>query len=269
MADGTLNVGSRTRVTGLPVWVTPEVVRGGFATGAAAAGGPMRSYEIEMARRVGLPADRRALFGYCLTEAGLRELTGRLADGRYRVEVPEHVALLVVAWLAAAGDREGAMALVDTIAPFSGQLGFVPPPGPGAASDPDRRRRLVGTGQRILRRRLQARLPPAPERSPARPLATVKNTAYAWRQMLFFLSMIGQHEHAAFLESAQDRLAAHPPHIGACLAPAMAGLEHVIAGGRFDHHGAAGNRRRPLGWTITHHWMLAERADHSDGAVRH
>lgn len=42
MADGRLRIGSRTPVPGLPAWVTPEVVHGGFATGSAAAGGPRR-----------------------------------------------------------------------------------------------------------------------------------------------------------------------------------------------------------------------------------
>ena len=38
-ADGKLSVGSRTPVAGLPAWVTLEVLRGGFATGGAVAGG--------------------------------------------------------------------------------------------------------------------------------------------------------------------------------------------------------------------------------------
>ena len=39
MASGKLRIGSREPVSGLPAWVTPEVVRGGFATGEPAAGG--------------------------------------------------------------------------------------------------------------------------------------------------------------------------------------------------------------------------------------
>ena len=37
IASGKLAIGSRTPVDDLPVWATPEVVRGGFATGAPAA----------------------------------------------------------------------------------------------------------------------------------------------------------------------------------------------------------------------------------------
>ena len=40
MADGTLRLGSRRPLVGLPAWVTPRVVRGGFATGKAAAAIP-------------------------------------------------------------------------------------------------------------------------------------------------------------------------------------------------------------------------------------
>lgn len=40
MADGSLEIGSRTPVRDLPTWVTLEVAQGGFATGRPAAGGP-------------------------------------------------------------------------------------------------------------------------------------------------------------------------------------------------------------------------------------
>ena len=37
MANGTVTVGDRAPVAGLPAWVTPQVVHGGFATGRAMA----------------------------------------------------------------------------------------------------------------------------------------------------------------------------------------------------------------------------------------
>jgi hypothetical protein len=79
MTAGRLTIGSRTPVDGLPAWVTPEVVRGGFATGTASAGGPLPPYETEAARSFGLPAERRALFAHCLTEPGLAWLWALLA----------------------------------------------------------------------------------------------------------------------------------------------------------------------------------------------
>ncbi|HXV94419.1 MAG TPA: hypothetical protein VD813_14030, partial [Pseudonocardia sp.] len=136
MVDGTLTIGSRTPVRGLPEWVTPAVVRGGFATGSAAAGGPLRPHERETADRAGVRADRRALFAHHLTEPGLAELTRMLDDGRYRIVVPEEAALLTVAWLLRAGDRSAALALLDVLEPFAGRLGFAPRPGDAPAGDP-------------------------------------------------------------------------------------------------------------------------------------
>lgn len=89
MAGGELDIDSRTSVRGLPAWVTPDVVHGGFATGEPAAGGPLRLDETDRAQRLGLPADRRALFRSWLTEAGLAELGELLDSGRYRVEHAE------------------------------------------------------------------------------------------------------------------------------------------------------------------------------------
>lgn len=136
MADGSVAVGSRTPVAGLPAWVTLEVVRGGFATGTAVAGGPPLPAEIDTARRVGVPARRRDLFAYYLTEAGQTELCAALDSGDYEVALPEEAALLVVAWLLRAGDRAAALELLDTLAPFADQLRFTPRPSDGPALDP-------------------------------------------------------------------------------------------------------------------------------------
>ncbi|NYI04710.1 hypothetical protein [Allostreptomyces psammosilenae] len=130
MADGRLRIGSSAPVAGLPAWVTPEVVRGGFATGAAAAGGPMLPHEVEAARRAGVPADRRALFAHHLTEPGMRELIGVLTSGAYEIHVPEEAALLTVAWLVQDGDASSATRLVDVLEPFADRLRFTPRPAP-------------------------------------------------------------------------------------------------------------------------------------------
>ncbi|MFI1380269.1 hypothetical protein [Embleya sp. NPDC020886] len=127
MADGSLTIGSRTPVRGLPAWVTPEVVRGGFATGDAAAGGPWTEHEAEAAARAGLRAgDRLALFRYFLTDAGMAELHTLLDSGRYHVAVPEEAALLTIAWLLRAGDRFAALTLLDEITPYADRLRFLP-----------------------------------------------------------------------------------------------------------------------------------------------
>ncbi|MEU6062277.1 hypothetical protein [Streptomyces sp. NPDC047097] len=131
MADGRLRIGSRTPVAGLPAWVTPEVVRGGFATGEPAAGGPLLPYEREAARRVGIPDDRLtrlALFDHHLTEPGLTELWALLDTGRYQVALPEEAVLPTVAWLVRAGEVAEALALVKEVSPYADRLRFLPRP---------------------------------------------------------------------------------------------------------------------------------------------
>ncbi|MDJ1132883.1 hypothetical protein [Streptomyces iconiensis] len=145
MADGRLAIGSRTPVDGLPAWVTPEVVRGGFATSAASAEGPLQPYETAAASAAGLPAERAALFAYCLTEPGLAHLYGLLDSGRYEIRVPEEAALLTVAWLIRTGDVAAALELLDELEPFAARLRFTPRP--SALPAPDVRavhRRTVG-----------------------------------------------------------------------------------------------------------------------------
>lgn len=130
MASGKLRIGSREPVAGFPAWVTPEVVRGGFATGNPAAGGPLTEAERLKANEVGVPPSRRRLFEWFLSEPGLRDL-GELLEGlRYRLDVPEEAALLVAACLGRMGDEAGAVALVTELAPFADELRFAPTPRP-------------------------------------------------------------------------------------------------------------------------------------------
>lgn len=103
MSDGTLTIGARTPVRDLPPWVTPEVAHGGFATGAAAAGGPLRPHELELIERHGLRADRGSLYSHHLTETGLAHLGALLDSGGYELDQPEQAALLTVVWLLRAG----------------------------------------------------------------------------------------------------------------------------------------------------------------------
>ncbi|TDC79233.1 hypothetical protein E1193_19430 [Micromonospora sp. KC606] len=154
MAGGGLDIGSRIPVRGLPAWVTPEVVHGGFATGEPAAGGPLRPDETDRAQRLGLPAERRALFWSWLTDAGLAELGELLDSGRYRVEYAEEAALPVVAWLLRAGDRDGALGVLEEIAPFADRLRFTPAPSDQRAGDPDVvYRQTAGDARQILEQR--------------------------------------------------------------------------------------------------------------------
>jgi len=125
MASGKLRVGSRTPVSDLPVWATAEVIRGGFATGKAAAGGELRAHERRVIRRAGLPERRDAAFAQSLSEAGLVQLESQLAAGAYAIDLPEDAALLTVAWLVRAGDTAAALDLVETLAPYADRLCFL------------------------------------------------------------------------------------------------------------------------------------------------
>jgi hypothetical protein len=136
MATGRVQVGSRAPLSGLPAWVTPEVLRGGFATGKPAASGPLRPHEADLARRVGLPMQRQALFAYHLTEAGLADLDATLDHGRYRVGMPEEAGLLVIAWLLRSTHRSAALTLLDTLAPYAERLRFTPQPATLSMVDP-------------------------------------------------------------------------------------------------------------------------------------
>ncbi|CAL9610406.1 hypothetical protein SUDANB121_05639 [Nocardiopsis dassonvillei] len=126
MASGLLSIGSRTPMKGLPAWVTPEVVHGGFATGAAAAGGPLRPHELELVRRYGLAEERSALYAHHLTEEGLAHLGGLLDSGGYALDQPEQAALLAAVWLLRAGDTAAALRLLTDLDPFSADLCLTP-----------------------------------------------------------------------------------------------------------------------------------------------
>lgn len=137
MQAGALAVGSRTPVAGTPAWVTLEVAHGGFATGRLLAEQRLDAGEIEVL--AGLPpevpgrSDRERLNLWFLGDAGQQDLLRMLAGGRYRVEVPEEAALMVVAWLLEYGQPEAALDLVAELRPWMDRLRFTPRPaaGPG------------------------------------------------------------------------------------------------------------------------------------------
>lgn len=87
-------------------------------------------------------------------------------------------------------------------------------------------------------------------------MQTVKDSAYAWRQMLFYLSISGRGEE--FVPWARRHLANQDEDFQRRFEPVMAGLEAVLKGEAFDpegHHSASGGRRL-LGWTMERHWLL-------------
>jgi hypothetical protein len=95
-------------------------------------------------------------------------------------------------------------------------------------------------------------------------LQRVKNTAYAWRQMVFFLSFIDRPGQEAFLAWAREHFQAQDEKFTRQFEPAMAGLEWACAGKVFDASGRAGPKgraRRFLGWSAGRHWLFEGGAD--------
>lgn len=102
----------------------------------------------------------------------------------------------------------------------------------------------------VVRRQTQ----PGPGRHAA--LQMLKNTAYAWRQAVFFLSLCDEQTQRAAVARLRQRIT--DAGIQDHFAPAVDGLAHVIAGGRFTAHGTVNgqNARRFLGWTVGPHWCM-------------
>lgn len=90
-------------------------------------------------------------------------------------------------------------------------------------------------------------------------LRTVKNCAYAWRQMVFFLALLPAERVADWLQEAEEYVSTQPPAFQARFRPALAGLALAAAGETTNGVASAGDTstaRRFLGWTTERHWLL-------------
>ena len=126
LAKGALKVGQRQPHKGVPTWVTPVVMRGGFASRDHAAGGELMPHELAVGGEASHARERAN--GHFLTRAGLETLGARLSDRAYRIAAPEEGALLVVRWLIERGENESAARLIEKLAPFFDRLRFHPQP---------------------------------------------------------------------------------------------------------------------------------------------
>ena len=129
---GDLKVGARTPVLGMPVWATPEVARGGFATGDYAAGGALLPHEKILAEELGIgplsaPLVRQKINRWFLTADGVNRLKTRSQERRFQIAQPEEAALMVVALLAES-HHDIASDIVLAISPFFDRLRFYPRP---------------------------------------------------------------------------------------------------------------------------------------------
>ncbi len=80
----------------------------------------------------------------------------------------------------------------------------------------------------------------------------IKNAAYAWRQMVFFLSLQPESEIAQFIDWARSFLAERPLNFQNAISPAWKGLLAAAQGIPIDQTGEA---CRFLGWSNQRHWL--------------
>lgn len=126
LIQGNLDIGSRNAVKDAPVWATPEVYPGGFASGLLMASFDT-TWETEMiVQRLGNSGTREQLNKYFLSQKGIEELVEVLQSGCYSIDVPEEGALLVIAHLFSVGKEEECRRVLLTILPEFGRLRFFP-----------------------------------------------------------------------------------------------------------------------------------------------
>jgi hypothetical protein len=91
-------------------------------------------------------------------------------------------------------------------------------------------------------------------------LRMVKNTAYAWRQMVFFLALLPCEEVRELLLWAEQHLSQQRPDFRLRFRPALAGLARATQGLPPEERAGkdrTGNARLLLGWTTEKHWLLS------------
>ncbi|MEQ0559824.1 hypothetical protein ABJI51_12125 [Amycolatopsis sp. NEAU-NG30] len=84
----------------------------------------------------------------------------------------------------------------------------------------------------------------------------IRNVAVAWRQAVFFLSFCTGEQQRAAVATLADQVSR--AGLDARFGPAVTGLAHVVAGGRFTADGRVPGSpgRRLLGWSRGPHWCL-------------
>lgn len=88
-------------------------------------------------------------------------------------------------------------------------------------------------------------------------LLMLKNTAYAWRQMMFYLSMLDQELLHSALESLEAHFAAQSSEFRERFLPAMVGLRVAAAGHRLTLSCQKDEGAKVfLGWTTERHWLM-------------
>ncbi len=87
-------------------------------------------------------------------------------------------------------------------------------------------------------------------------LSSIKNCAYAWRQMIFYVSLCTEDEQKQFLFWAEEHFNQQTDEFRQRFAPAMNGLVAIMGGEQFDasgHHASGGQRF--IGWSTKPHFL--------------
>jgi hypothetical protein len=88
-------------------------------------------------------------------------------------------------------------------------------------------------------------------------LVMLKNTAYAWRQMVFFLSLLPPARVQEFLGWAGEHLNRQPPKFQTRFMPVLNGLTLAAHGVRIEDGSTVRHvARRFFGWSKERHWLL-------------
>ena len=87
-------------------------------------------------------------------------------------------------------------------------------------------------------------------------LIMLKNTAYAWRQMVFFLSLLPSDSVQAFVAWASEHLGKQSDEFQVRFRPAFLGLTIAAEGCSLDESARQLGARRFLGWSKEKHWLL-------------
>ena len=88
-------------------------------------------------------------------------------------------------------------------------------------------------------------------------LIMLKNTAYAWRQLIFYLSMLSNQSATEFLSWSEDHFNAQAKVFKDQFRPVLQGLIYALEVGSLDTDLAKKlGIKRFLGWSNTRHWLL-------------
>lgn len=85
-------------------------------------------------------------------------------------------------------------------------------------------------------------------------LIAVKNGAYAWRQMLYYLSKLPHDEVVEFVDAMELAVSKYRQEFTVRFHPAIVGIRNVLAGRSPEVDGG----KKFLGWTTTRHWLLSD-----------